>query len=272
MSKVIAFSNQKGGVGKTTTCVNLAACMAAMGLKVLLVDLDPQGNASSGLGIEKNQLEHNLYDVLVHDIDAKLAITTTRLNNLHAIASTIDLAGAEIDLATHTTKRDVALKHALQGVRDAYDYCLIDCPPSLGLLTINALTASDSVLVPLQGEFYALEGVTQLMNTINLVKKHNNPKLQIEGIVLTMYDPRSLLTQNVTKEILDYFGQKVFDTRIPRNIRLSEAPSYGLPILQFDPKSTGGQAYITLTEELLQRNSQSYVPIKNPSLFKIKDV
>ena len=271
MSKVIAFSNQKGGVGKTTTCVNVSACIATMGKRVLIVDVDPQGNASSGLGIQKNKLEASLYDVLINGVDANHAITSTTVPNLDTIPSTIDLAGAEIDIFNNTKKRDEVLKKALSLVTSNYDFVMIDCPPSLGLLTVNALSAADSVLVPLQGEFYALEGITQLMNTIKLVKKHNNPKLEIEGIVMTMYDPRSLLAQSVTAEIANYFGGLMYQTKIPRNIRLSEAPSYGLPILQFDPRSTGGQAYIALSEEILVRNNQTYKKILNPSQHKKKD-
>ncbi|MCL1945217.1 MAG: AAA family ATPase [Firmicutes bacterium] len=270
MSKVIAFSNQKGGVGKTTTCINLSATLAALGKKVLLVDIDPQGNASSGLGIQKSNQYGTIYDLLIGDCIAKDAIKTTSISGLHTIPSTIDLAGAEIELYNKAKRRDKVLKNALSPIVQDYEYIMIDCPPSLGLLTINALTVANSVLVPLQGEFYALEGITQLMNTINLVKQHYNPNLEIEGIVLTMYDPRSLLAQSVLADLTNYFKKLVYETKIPRNIRLSEAPSYGLPILQFDPRSTGNMAYLALAKEFLIRNNEKYKDIGNLSAWKMK--
>jgi chromosome partitioning protein len=272
MSKIIAFSNQKGGVGKTTTCVNISAFLAALGKRVLLIDIDPQGNASSGLGITKTNLAYSVYNLLIDQCDPKLTIQNTSIQGLDLIPSTIDLAGAEIDIFNNHSRRDEVLKRALSTILNEYDFINIDCPPSLGLLTVNALSASNSVIVPLQAEFYALEGVTQLMNTIKLVKQYYNPQLDIEGVVLTMYDPRSLLAQSVTNEIMGYFGSKVFNIKIPRNIRLSEAPSYGLPILQFDPRSTGGLAYLALAQELLLRNHCQYNKIDNLTHWRKKDI
>lgn len=269
MSKIIAVANQKGGVGKTTTCVNLSSYLALMGKSVLIVDIDPQGNASSGLGVEKRKLKYSVYSVLVGDIEPKDATLKTSVPNLDIIPSNIDLAGAEVELVS-LEGREKVLKTVLAPCRNNYDYILIDCPPSLGLLTVNALTASDSILIPIQGEFFALEGLSQLMNTIKLAKKHLNPQLEVEGVVLTMYDSRSNLVNSVTEEILKYFGKKVFSTRIPRNVRLGEAPSYGLPIMQFDPKSTGSLAYKSLAEEVLTRNNEKFTKLGNLNSLKIK--
>ncbi|MCL2062545.1 MAG: AAA family ATPase [Firmicutes bacterium] len=269
MSKIIAIANQKGGVGKTTTCVNLSAYIAAMGKKVLVVDVDPQGNATSGLGLEKRRLEFSVYDVLVGDCEPNEAIESTGVNGLYVIPSNIDLAGAEVELV-NMPNREHVLKTALNPLRNHYDYIFIDCPPSLALLTVNALTAADSVLIPIPGEFFALEGLSQLMNTIKLGKKHLNAQLDIEGVVLTMFDGRSNLTNSVAEEILKYFGKKVFKTRIPRNIRLGEAPSYGLSIMQFDPRSTGGIAYQALAEEFLTRNNDKFEPLTNVGALRVK--
>ncbi|MCL2598763.1 MAG: AAA family ATPase [Firmicutes bacterium] len=270
MSKIVAISNQKGGVGKTTTAVNLSAFLAAMGKTVLLIDIDPQGNASSGLGIQKKNLENTIYNVLLGDIEAKDAIVGTTVEGLKLIPSNIDLVGAEVELINNVRKRDEILRGALSDLRNDFDFILIDCPPSLGLLTVNALAASNSILIPLQGEYFALEGLSQLMNTIRLVKRHYNPTLEVEGVVLTMYDARSNLSMSVTDEILKYFGKKVFSTRIPRNIKLGESPSYGLPVMQYEPKSSGSMSYMALTEEFLIRNHENYTKITNLGLLKAK--
>lgn len=269
MSKIIAIANQKGGVGKTTTCVNLASYLAAMGKRVLLADIDPQGNASSGLGIDKRKLENSMYSLLIGDCEPLDAIISTKVKGLFILPSNIDLAGAEIELV-NIPDREVVLKKALSPMRNNFDYILIDCPPSLGLLTVNALTAADSILIPIQGEFYALEGLSQLMNTIKLAKRALNPALEIEGVVLTMFDGRSNLVNSVADEILKFFGKKVFSVRIPRNIRLGEAPSYGLPIMQFDPRSSGSLAYKALAEEFLERNKDSFTKITNVSSLRVK--
>lgn len=269
MSKIIAVANQKGGVGKTTTCVNLASYIALMGKRVLIVDIDPQGNASSGMGVEKRNLTHSVYDVLVGDAEPSDATIATGVPGLSIIPSNIDLAGAEIDLVS-MENREKVLKKVLSPLRNTYDYILIDCPPSLGLLTVNALSVADSILIPIPGEFYALEGLSQLMNTIKLAKKHLNPTLEVEGVVLTMFDGRSNLVNSVADEILKFFGKKVFATRIPRNVRLGEAPSYGLPIMQFDPKSSGSLAYKALAEELLKRNEDAFTPIKDLNKLRKK--
>jgi chromosome partitioning protein len=250
MGKIITVANQKGGVGKTTTSVNLGSCLAYIGKSVLLVDIDPQGNATSGVGIEKADVDHCIYDVLVDDLEASMVIKQTNVENLDVIPATIQLAGAEIELVS-TISREVRLKRALDEVKHNYDYVLIDCPPSLGLLTINALTASDAVLIPVQCEYYALEGLSQLLNTVRLVQKHLNHDLAIEGVLLTMLDARTNLGLQVIEEVKKYFQDKVYKTIIPRNIRLSEAPSHGEPIIIYDPKSRGAEVYLDLAKEVV---------------------
>lgn len=250
MSRVIAITNQKGGVGKTTTAVNLAACLAEEGKKVLLVDLDPQGNASSGVGVDKDELTHCIYNVLINNEEAISIITDTCVDNLNILPSTIQLAGAEIELVDIKSRESV-LKKALQSVRDKYDYVIIDCPPSLGLLTLNALVASDSLLIPIQSEYYALEGVSQLIRTMELVKNSFNPDIELEGVLLTMYDGRTNLAVSVAEEVKKFFGSKVYKTLIPRNVRLSEAPSYGEPIIKYDSKSKGALVYTKLAKEVI---------------------
>ncbi|QGQ48553.1 ParA family protein [Metabacillus sediminilitoris] len=250
MGKIIAIANQKGGVGKTTTSVNLGACLAYIGKRVLLVDVDPQGNATSGIGIEKADVEHCIYDILVDDVDVKEVIKPTAVENLDIIPATIQLAGAEIELVP-TISREVRLKRALETVKHHYDYMIIDCPPSLGLLTINALTASDAVLIPVQCEYYALEGLSQLLSTVRLVQKHLNTELMIEGVLLTMLDARTNLGIQVIDEVKKYFQDKVYHTIIPRNIRLSEAPSHGQPIIIYDPRSRGAEVYLELAKEVV---------------------
>lgn len=250
VSKIIAIANQKGGVGKTTTSVNLGACLAYIGKKVLLVDIDPQGNATSGIGIEKADVDQCIYDVLVDDVEAKMVIKPTAVENLYTLPATIQLAGAEIELVP-TISREVRLKRALEEIKSQFDYVIIDCPPSLGLLTINALTASDSVLIPVQCEYYALEGLSQLLNTVRLVQKHLNHDLKIEGVLLTMLDARTNLGLQVIEEVKKYFQDKVYQTIIPRNVRLSEAPSHGEPIITYDPKSRGAEVYLDLAKEVV---------------------
>ena len=248
MGKIVAFLNQKGGVGKTTTCVNMAGYLAQMGKKVLLLDIDPQGNASSNLGIEKDSKPKTIYNVIVDDNTIDEVIVPTKLENLDLIPSDVDLAGAEIEL-DQMNNREKVVRNIRKKVVNNYDYICIDCPPSLGLITVNALTACDSVLIPIQCEYFALEGLSQLMYTIKLVKKHLNENIDVEGVVLTMKDNRSNLGQSVAQDITKYFGKKVYKTIIPRNIRLAEAPSFGEPICVYDPKCTGAIAYRTLTEE-----------------------
>lgn len=250
MGKVIAIANQKGGVGKTTTSVNLSAGLAKLGKKVLLIDIDPQGNTTSGIGINKADVQYCIYDVLINDIPLKDAIQRTESEELDVIPATIQLAGAEIELVP-TISREVRLKRALHQIRDKYDYIIIDCPPSLGILTINSLTAADSVLIPIQCEYYALEGLSQLLNTIRLVQKHLNTELKIEGVLLTMFDARTNLSIQVVEEVKKYFQNKVYSTIIPRNIRLSEAPSYGKSIISYDSKSKGAEVYVDLAKEVI---------------------
>ena len=253
MGKVISVANQKGGVGKTTTTVNLATLLAKKGKKVLLIDTDPQGNATSGLGVTK-ELELSVYDILVGETTFQETVQETAVKNLAVCPSNISLAGAEVELVSMMS-REQRLKTKLDEVKEQYDFVLIDCPPSLGLITLNAFTASDSVLIPVQCEYFALEGLGQLLNTVNLVKKHLNKNLEIEGALLTMYDARTNLSNQVVKEVKKYFEDKVYKTVIPRNVRLSEAPSYGMPISIYDPKSKGAKAYEKFTRELLKINS-----------------
>ena len=252
MGKVVAIANQKGGVGKTTTSVNLSSILAKRGKKVLIVDADPQGNATSGLGIEK-ELEYSVYDVIVNEIDIDKTIKDTNIKNLKICPSNINLAGAEVELVSMIS-REQRLKEKLDLVKDQYDYIIIDCPPSLGLITLNTFTAADSVLIPIQCEFYALEGLGQLMNTINLVKKRLNKNLEIEGALLTMYDMRTNLSNQVVKEVSKYFGNNVYKTVIPRNVKLSEAPSYGMSIIEYDSRSKGAKAYDKLAKEFIKKN------------------
>ena len=255
MGKIVAFLNQKGGVGKTTTCVNMAGYLAQMGKKVLLLDIDPQGNASSNLGFEKDSKPKTIYNVIVDDNTIEEVIQKTKLENLDIIPSDVDLAGAEIELV-QMNNREKVVRNILRKIVNNYDYICIDCPPSLGLITVNALTACDSVLIPIQCEYFALEGLSQLMYTIKLVKKHLNENIDVEGVVLTMKDNRSNLGQSVAQDISKYFGKKLYKTIIPRNIRLAEAPSFGEPICVYDPKCTGAIAYKALTEEFLKNNEK----------------
>ena len=254
MGKVISVANQKGGVGKTTTTVNLSTMLAKRGKRVLLIDTDPQGNATSGLGITK-ELELSVYDVLVGDTEMIETLQESNIKNLTVCPSNISLAGAEVELVSMMS-REQRLKTKLDEIKDQYDYILIDCPPSLGLVTLNAFTASDSVLIPVQCEYFALEGLGQLLNTVNLVKKHLNKNLEIEGALLTKYDARTNLSNQVVKEVKKYFENKVYKTVIPRNVRLSEAPSYGMPISLYDPKSKGAKAYEKFTKEIIKNNEK----------------
>lgn len=253
MAIVVAFSNQKGGVGKTTSCVNMSAYLAVEGKKTLLIDLDPQGNSTSGLGIKKNELSNSVYGVLCGECEVKNVIFPTVIEGLDIMPSNIDLAGAEVELI-YMKSREKILKNAIENIKDEYDVITIDCPPSLGLLTINALTAADKVIIPIQSEYYALEGLSQLMNTVRLARKHLNPNLVIDGVVLTMFDNRSIISRQISEQIRKYFGDKIFENPVPRNIRLSEAPSHGVPIILHDPKCAGAQAYQKLTREFINRN------------------
>jgi chromosome partitioning protein len=253
MARIIAIANQKGGVGKTTTAVNLAASLAIAEKRTLLVDADPQGNATSGVGIDKSQLERSLYDVLIDGVPVKeVAQPDEQLPFLHVVPATQDLVGAELELVG-SPNREGRLRAALDPVRDDYDYVLIDCPPSLGLVTLNVLTAADGVLIPIQCEYYALEGISQLLNTIRLVQQNFNPGFQIDGVLLTMFDARLNLSKQVVAEAKEYFGAKVFRTLIPRNVRLAEAPSFGKPILLYDVQSVGAKSYLSVAQELIKR-------------------
>ena len=271
MGKIISFANQKGGVGKTTTCVNLSAYLAVMGQKVLIIDLDPQGNATSGVGVEKRKNLKTIYDLIDGESPIDEVIVETRIDGLDIIPSTVDLAAAEISLVS-MSNREKILKNILENIKNSYDFIMIDCQPSLGLLTVNALTSSDSVLIPMQCEFYPLDGLTQLMNTIRLVKLHLNPNLDVEGVVRTMKDNRSNLINQVSQEIIKVFKSKVFETYIPRNIRLAEAPSHGLPIVLYDPSSKGAEAYLSLAEEFLNRNKIKYKNITKHTKIKLREV
>ncbi len=254
MGKVISVANQKGGVGKTTTTVNLGTLLAKKGKKILLIDADPQGNATSGLGVEK-EVEFSTYDILVNETQMEEAIQETIIKNLMVCPSNMNLAGAEVELVSMMS-REQRLKEKLDEIKDNFDYILIDCPPSLGLITLNAFTASDSVLIPVQCEYFALEGLGQLLNTINLVKKHLNKNIYVEGALLTMYDIRTNLSNQVVKEVKKYFSNKVYKTVIPRNVRLSEAPSYGMPITEYDPRSKGAKSYTKFAKEFLKINEE----------------
>lgn len=252
MTQIISVVNQKGGVGKTTTTVSLAAFIGKKRKKVLMIDLDPQGNATSGLGIDKSEIENSTYDVMVNDVPISEAIVESSANNVDICPTNINLAGAEVELVGAMSREQI-LKNAIEEVADNYDYIFIDCPPSLGILTINALTASNNLIIPIQGEYYALEGLSQLVDTVNKVKKKLNKNINILGVVLTMFDKRTQLTRQVKDEVENYFGDKVFKTLIPRNVRLAEAPSHGLAISDYDPNSKGGKAYESLASELLKR-------------------
>ncbi|MCX8128978.1 MAG: AAA family ATPase [Clostridia bacterium] len=255
MAKVIAIANQKGGVGKTTTAVNLSSCLAYKGKKVLVIDIDPQGNTTSGLGVDKKAVEKSIYDVLINDVEVESTLINTAIDNLKLCSSNIQLAGAEVELVS-VISRENRMKMALSDIKKEYDFVIIDCPPSLGLLTVNSLTAADTILVPIQCEYYALEGLSQLMNTVKLVQKHLNPSLDVEGVVLTMFDARTNLSLQVVEEVKKYFRNKVYRTIIPRNVRLSEAPSFGLPIILYDPKSKGAECYLELAQEVIDYSEE----------------
>lgn len=253
MGKIIAIANQKGGVGKTTTSINLSSCIAAKGKKVLVIDIDPQGNTTSGYGIEKNELENTVYELMLGDCSIEDCIVKDVLKNISILPSNVNLAAAEIELIG-VEKKEYILKNEIDWVRDRYDYIIIDCPPSLSLLTVNAMTTADSVLVPIQCEYYALEGLSQLIHTVNLVKERLNPDLEMEGVVFTMYDSRTNLSAQVVENVKSHLKQNVFNTVIPRNIRLAEAPSYGQPINIYDSKSAGSESYMALAAEVIKKN------------------
>ena len=256
MGKIMSFSNQKGGVGKTTTAINMAAYAANAGRKVLLVDFDPQGNATSGYGLEKNALQNTVYNLLLGECSFSDVIFDTEVENLHIIPSSIDLAAAEVDLVS-MPRRESRLKDALAPIKNNYDYIFIDCPPSLGLITLNALVASDEVIIPIQSEFFALEGLVQLMNTIKIVKQRLNANLTINGVVLTMHDTRTSMSKQVTEELYKYFGDKIYTVPVPRNIKLVESPSFGVPVMLHAPKCAGANAYCAFTNQFLQRSEQN---------------
>ena len=250
MAKVIAIANQKGGVGKTTTAVNLSSCLAYKDKNVVIVDIDPQGNTTSGLGIDKKAIEKSVYEVIINDVNIESVLINTSIEKLKICPSNIQLVGAEVELVS-VISRETRLKAAISCLLKKYDFILIDCPPSLGLLTLNALTAADTILVPIQCEYYALEGLSQLMSTVKLVQKHLNPLLDVEGVVLTMFDARTNLSIQVVEDVKKYFKNKVYRTIIPRNVRLSEAPSFGLPIILYDAKSKGAECYLELAQEVI---------------------
>jgi chromosome partitioning protein len=255
MGRIIAVANQKGGVGKTTTSINLSASLAELGRKVLTIDMDPQGNTTSGLGIDKNDVENTTYELLLEDISAKDCISTSVVEGLDVIASNINLSGAEVELISFENK-EFLLKEKIDMVKENYDFIIIDCPPSLNLLTINAMTTADTVLVPIQCEYYALEGLSQLIHTIDLIKERLNPQLEIEGVVFTMFDARTNLSLQVVENVKENLDRNIYKTIIPRNVRLAEAPSYGMPIIMYDTRSSGAEAYRLLAEEVIQYNSK----------------
>lgn len=255
MGRIIAIANQKGGVGKTTTSINLSSCIAAKGKKVLVVDIDPQGNTTSGYSIEKNDLDNTIYELMLGDCSIEDCIIKDVIENISILPSNVNLAAAEIELIG-VDKKEYILKNEIDWVKDRYDYIIIDCPPSLSLLTVNAMTTADSVLVPIQCEYYALEGLSQLIHTVNLVKERLNPNLEMEGVVFTMYDSRTNLSAQVVENVKSHLNQKVYRTVIPRNIRLAEAPSYGQPINIYDPKSAGAESYLALAEEVIDRKGE----------------
>lgn len=255
MGRIIAVANQKGGVGKTTTSINLSACLAALGKKVLAIDMDPQGNMTSGLGIDKNEVEYSVYDLILGETEIEQVICKEALENLDVIPSNINLSAAEIELIG-VEEKEYIIHNEVEKVRDNYDFVIIDCPPSLNTLTINAMTTADSILVPIQCEYYALEGLSQLIHTIELVKERLNPNLGIEGVVFTMYDARTNLSLQVVENVKDNLNQTIYKTIIPRNIRLAEAPSHGLPINLYDPKSAGAESYMLLAEEVINKGEE----------------
>ena len=252
MGRIIAIANQKGGVGKTTTSINLSACLAEKGKKVLAIDLDPQGNMTSGLGVDKNDLENTVYELILNECSINESIQPTVVDNLKIIASNVNLAGAEIELLGVNDKEYI-LRSAVDYIKDDYDFIIIDCPPSLNMLTVNAMTTADTILVPIQCEYYALEGLSQLMHTINLVQERLNPRLKIEGVVFTMYDVRTNLSNQVVDTVRENLDAKIYNTMIPRNIRLAEAPSYGIPINMYESKSAGAESYRNLATEIIER-------------------
>ena len=256
MGRIIAIANQKGGVGKTTTSINLSACLAEAGKKVLVVDIDPQGNATSGLGVEKNELENTIYELFVGECELSDCLIENVLDNLSVLPSNVNLSGAEIDLIG-IEKREFLLKKYITPIRDNYDFIIIDCPPSLNILTVNAMTTADTVLVPIQCEYYALEGLSQLIHTIDLIKERLNPKLEIEGVVFTMYDARTNLSLQVVENVKENLDKNIYKTIIPRNVRLAEAPSYGMPINMYDSRSAGAEAYRYLAEEVIEKGDEN---------------
>ena len=255
MGRVIAVANQKGGVGKTTTAINLSACLAEKGQKVLAIDMDPQGNMTSGLGIDKDEVEKNIYDLMIGQVGVEEVLQKEAIENLDIIPTSIDLSAAEIELIGVDDKEFI-IRNAIAPIKDNYDYIIIDCPPSLSMLTINAMTTADSVLVPIQCEYYALEGLSQLIHTVELVKERLNPILKIEGVVFTMYDARTNLSLQVVENVKDNLNQNIYKTIIPRNVRLAEAPSYGMPINLYDPKSSGAESYLLLAEEVINKGEE----------------